>query len=250
MPSMRRPQVVSGLVPGPVAPLEPDLLAALRALDTPTVCNALEVVAPERRGTGHTIHPLVCGWPELPPIVGFARTATIRASHPSGRAAADDLATRLRYYRHVAEGPGPTITVIEDLDDPPGYGAWWGEVNTNLHKGLGSAGVITNGSIRDIPVSAPGFQLLAGSIGPSHAFVHVVDVGGTVTVAGMTVRPGDLLHADRHGAVVIPLEVVGTVAGAAERIARQEAMLIAAAREPGFGIDVLERLLTAGGGRH
>jgi regulator of RNase E activity RraA len=237
-------------VPGAASALEPDLLAALRGLDTPTVCNALEVVAPARRGTGHTVRPLVCAWPELPPIVGFARTATIRASHPSDRSGDDDVAVRLRYYRHMAEGPGPTITVIEDLDDPPGYGAWWGEVNTNLHKGLGSVGVVTNGSIRDIPVSASGFQLLAGSVGPSHAFVHVVDVAVTVTVAGMTVHPGDLLHADRHGAVVIPADAVGSVAAAAERLARQEATLIEAAREPGFGIEVLERLLSGGGGRH
>src|SRR5690242_13914916 len=103
---------------GPPA-LSREQLDELRTLDTPTVCNALEVVAPERRGSGYTIRPLVCARPDLPPIVGYARTATIRAAHPSGRAATDDLALRLRYYRHVAEPPGPTVTVIEDLDDPP-----------------------------------------------------------------------------------------------------------------------------------
>lgn len=234
---------------GPPA-LSREQLDELRTLDTPTVCNALEVVAPERRGSGYTIHPLVCARPDLPPIVGYARTATIRAAHPSGRAATDDLALRLRYYRHVAEPPGPTVTVIEDLDDPPGYGAWWGEVHTHVHQGLGSSGVVTNGSIRDLPVNAAGFQLLAGSVGPSHAYVHLVGVAVPVTVAGMTVHPGDLLHADGHGAVVIPHGAAAQLVDAAARIARQEAILIEASKEPGFDIDVLEQILTGGGGRH
>jgi regulator of RNase E activity RraA len=230
--------------------LTPEQLDALRALDTPTVCNALEVVAPERRGAGYTTRPLACAWPDLAPVVGYARTATIRAAHPSGRAATDDMALRLRYYRHVAEPPGPTITVIEDLDDPPGYGAWWGEVHTHLHRGLGSLGVVTNGSIRDLPVNAEGFQLLAGSVGPSHAYVHLVGVALPVTVAGMTVEPGDLVHADRHGAVVVPAGTAGHIAEAAGRIARHESVLIEASKTPGFDIEALEELLRGGGAQH
>jgi regulator of RNase E activity RraA len=241
---------VSAAVPAAGPPPSDEQLAALRALDTPTVCNALEALVPARRGSGYTVRPLVCARPELPPIVGCARTATIRASHPSGRSADDEMAARLGYYRHVASPPGPTVTVIEDLDDPPGYGAWWGEVHTHVHLGLGSLGVVTNGSIRDLPVNAAGFQLLAGSVGPSHAYVHLVDVGVTVTVAGMTVRPDDLVHADRHGAVVIPTEVVAEVAAAAERLARQEAVLIEASRQPGFGYPAIERILGGGGGQH
>jgi regulator of RNase E activity RraA len=232
-------------VPGPE-----ELLASLRAFDTPTVCNALEAVVPARRGSGYTVRPLLCAAPDLAPIVGYARTATIRASHPSGRTPAEEQAARLRYYRHVAEPPGPTITVIEDLDDPPGYGAWWGEVHTNVHQGLGSLGVVTNGSIRDLDVNAPGFQLLAGAVGPSHAYVHLVDVAVPVTVAGMTVRPGDLVHADRHGAVVIPPEAVAELADAVGSLARQEAVLIEASRREGFGYETLERILGGGGGGH
>jgi regulator of RNase E activity RraA len=237
-------------VSSPVPPLSDEQLAGLRALDTPTVCNALEAVDPTRRGWGYTVRPLVCARPGLPPIVGYARTATIRARHPSGRSGADELAVRLEYYRHVASPPGPTVTVIEDLDDPPGYGAWWGEVHTHVHQGLGSAGVVTNGSIRDLPLNAAGFQLLAGSVGPSHAFVHLVDVAVTVMVAGMIVRPGDLVHADQHGAVVIPLEVAADLVAAADRLARQEAVLIDASRQHGFGYHDLERILGGGGGQH
>jgi regulator of RNase E activity RraA len=237
-------------VPAAAPPLTAEQLADLRALDTPTVCNALEVVVPERRSWGYTVRPLHCAKPGLPPIVGYARTATIRARHPSGRSATEDRDARLAYYRHVATPPIPTVTVVEDLDDPPGYGAWWGEVHTSVHQGLGSLGVVTNGSIRDLPVNAPDFQLLAGSVGPSHAHVHVVDVGVTVTVAGMTVRPGDLVHADQHGAVVIPAEAAPELAAAADRLAGQEAILIEASRQPGFSYAAIERILGGGGGGH
>ncbi|MDH4145223.1 MAG: RraA family protein [Acidimicrobiia bacterium] len=233
-----------------VPTLSSDQLDALASIDTPTVCNALEVLVPERRGWGYTVHPLVCAFPDLGPIVGFARTATIRASRPSGRGAAEDTERRLAYYRHVNEQPHPTITVIEDLDDPPGYGAWWGEVNTHVHRGLGSRGVITNGSIRDLDVSASEFQLLAGRVGPSHAFVHVEDVAVTVTVAGLVVRPGDLIHADRHGAVVIPLDVAEQVVSAAERLAAAEQVLIEASKQPGFDAATVARIITGGAGDH
>lgn len=224
------------------APLSADVLEELRQFDTPTVCNALEIVAPQRRAYGYTTSPLVCPDPDTV-MVGYARTATIRANAPSGRSGADDLAVRVGYYRHMAAGPQPTITVIQDIDASPGYGAWWGEVNSSIHAGLGSLGVITNGSIRDLGEWAPGFGALAGSIGPSHAWVHVVEYDVAVTVHGMTVRPGDLIHADRHGAVVVPADVAADIPAAAAKIAAAERVLIDAARSEGFSIDQLTALL-------
>lgn len=222
--------------------LADSVLDALRELDTPTVCNALEVAAPQRRAYGYTTSPLVCPDPDTV-MVGYARTATIRANAPSGRSGAEDVAMRIGYYRHMAEGPQPTITVIEDIDASPGYGAWWGEVNSSIHAGLGSLGVITNGSIRDLDDWAPGFGALAGSVGPSHAWVHVVEYAVPVTVHGMSVRPGDLIHADRHGAVVVPADAAADVPAAAAKIAAAERVLIDAARGPDFGIDRLAALL-------
>lgn len=221
-------------------------LAALRALDTPTVCNALELVAPDRRGSGYTVEPFFCPRPELEPIVGFARTGTIRAMQPSDGSPGNDTAMRLDYYDHIASGTTPTITVIEDLDAVPGYGAWWGEVNTNIHKGLGSLGVITNGSIRDLDDAADGFQMLAGMANPSHAWVRIVAYGTSVTVHGMTVEPDDLIHADQHGAVVIPLDVAADVPAAAAKIAAQERVIIEASQQPEFSAAKLRELL---GGR-
>lgn len=219
-------------------------LDALRSLDTPTVCNALEIVAPDRRGGGYTVEQFFCPRPALEPIVGYARTGTIRAMHPSNRAAGDDTAIRLDYYDHIASGPHPTITVIEDIDAVPGYGAWWGEVNTNIHQGLGSLGVITNGSIRDLDDAAEGFQMLAGMTNPSHAWVRVVSFGTVVTVHGMTVEPGDLIHADQHGAVVIPTAVAAEIPDAAKKIAAQERVIIEASQQPDFSAATLRDLLS------
>ncbi len=223
-------------------------LEALRALDTPTVCNALEVVSPERRGFGYTVQPFFCPRPELGSMVGYARTATMRSMQPSERSGAESTEVRLNYYEHIGEGPGPTITVIEDLDAIPGYGAWWGEVNTSIHKGLGSLGVITNGSIRDLDDAAEGFHMLAGMAGPSHAWVRIEEFGVNVTVHGMTVSPGDLIHADQHGAVVIPLDVADQIPQAAADIAAAEQVIITASSQPGFSAAKLRQILGGGSG--
>jgi regulator of RNase E activity RraA len=201
-------------------------------------------VAPERRGHGYTIRPLVCAHPEMKPIVGFARTGLIRAKDAPRRPPAEMKEVRLAYYEYVAAQPGqPTITVLQDLDPEPGYGAFWGEVNTAVHKGLGCLGCITDGSIRDMDAIAPGFQLLAGMIGPSHAYVRMeaFDVG--VNIHGMAVMPGDLIHADRHGAVVIPLDVAEKLPAAIDLCTRREAPILKAARAPGFSIEALRRAM-------
>lgn len=218
-------------------------LEALRAVDTPTICNALELVLPERRAKGFTTEPLVCADPALPPIVGFARTATIRAVEPSPLTAVELRARRCAYYEYVARGPGPTVMVIQDIDPRPGFGAWWGEVNTTVHKALGCLGCVTNGSIRDLDMLAPGFQLLAGEVGPSHAYVHVVDFGGVVNVYGMSVRHGDLIHADRHGAVVVPLAVARELPEAVDLMTRREKVILDACARPDFDIEVLKRAI-------
>ena len=218
-------------------------LQRLTAWDPPTICNALEVVAPHRRATGFTVRPMVCLDPALEPMVGRARTATIRAMDVPGRAAAELREARIAYYEYVASGAGPTVTVIQDIDPEPGFGAFWGEVNTAVHKGLGSLGAVTNGSIRDLDACAPGFQLLAGEVGPSHAHVHVVDFGGAVNVCGMAVRHDDIVHADRHGAVVIPPEAVKGLPAAVDLLTRREAVILECARGPGFDIERLRRAM-------
>jgi regulator of RNase E activity RraA len=203
----------------------------LRSIDTPTVCNLIEIVAPERRGVGYTASHLHCPFPDLPPIVGFAKTATIRARDPvSG---SNYMQKRMDYLDYVAAAPSPSVVVIEDKDEPAGYGAFWGEVQTNVHKALGCLGTVTNGSIRDLSAVAEGFQMLAGSIAPSHAYVHIVEFDLSVTIHSMEVQSGNLIHADRHGAVVVPVENIDAMAAALDGLMKREANIIAAARAPG-----------------
>ena len=223
--------------------IDPAALESLREWDTPTICNALELVVPHRRATGFTVEHLHCLDPALKPVVGYARTATIRAAEPSSSSPDAVKAQRAAYYAYVAAAPRPTVVVIQDLDPNPGFGAFWGEVNTAVHRGLGALGCVTNGSMRDLGDCAPGFQLLAGKVGPSHAHVHVVDFGGQVNVAGMTVSDGDIVHADRHGAVVVPREALAKIPVAVDLLTRREAVILAAARAGGFDIDALKRAM-------
>ena len=215
--------------------LNKEILEGLKALDTPTVCNALEVVDPNRRNRGFNVRPFVCAHPELPSVVGYARTARIRATHKPEKPMDAES-----YYKYIAEdGPLPSVVVIKYIDEIPGYGSFWGEVNTNLHYGLGCLGIITNGCIRDIPDSQENFQMLAGMINPSHAWVHVVDWGTPVTIHGMDVEDGNLIHADMHGAVVIPSKFAKKVIEEAKKIAAKESILIQASQKPGFNMDRL-----------
>jgi Aldolase/RraA len=215
------------------------LIATLCSVDTPTICNALEIVEGRRASDGFTRTSVVAAYPAMPPILGFARTATIRATTPSIRPAKEARALRIAYYRQFEDGEGPTLAVLQDTDDQPGIGAFWGEVNSAIHKGLGAVGCLTNGSMRDLDMLAPGFQLLAGNVGPSHAHVHITAIGLPVTVFGMRVQPGDLIHADKHGAVVIPPGMARKLPAAIDVCNRQEAPILRAARAPGFSVDRL-----------
>ncbi|MCX7933279.1 MAG: RraA family protein [Rhodovarius sp.] len=217
-------------------------LAALKAWDTPTICNAIELLQPARRGHGFTLRPFQVARPEMGPICGLARVGRIRAAFPSGRSKAEDRASRIGWYSYVADAAMPTVVVLQDLDEVPGTGAFWGEVNSAIHKGLGAEGCVTNGSFRDIEALAPGFQIL-GIVNPSHAYVHVVDWAQPVTVHGMAVAHDEVVHADRHGAVVIPHECVTKLPAAIDLLARREAVILSMARAPGFDIEKLKAAL-------
>lgn len=220
------------------------LLAALAKIDTPTICNALEELVTPRQLIRFTTRPFVHNDNPDAIFVGYARTAMIRAENPPTMSPTERNALRVTYYEHVASAePRPNVAVIQDLDSTPGTGAFWGEVQTTVHKGLGVAGCVTNGSIRDLSMMAKGFPMIAGMINPSHAFVHVVAVGTTVSIHGMTVHDGELIHADRHGAAIIPHEVADKVPAAVELGARREKVILDAAKARGFGIAKLREAL-------
>ena len=221
------------------------LLKLLQQVDTPTVCNAIEVAQGKRGFDAFTRGTMLASHPEAPAMVGYARTARIAAVAPPTEAPDVIKARRMAYYRHMAEGPRPAVAVIEDMDFPHCIGAYWGEINTTVHKGFGMSGALTNGVMRDLGDVPEGFSVVAGSIGPSHGFVHVKEVGTTVTVFGMQVADGDLIHADRHGAVVIPPDVLPTLETAIHKLLETEKLVLDPARQDGFDFDAFEAAWTA-----
>ena len=218
-------------------------LQKLMEWDTPTICNGLEHLSAEYRVKSFTVEQMQCFDPNLPPIVGYARTAMIRSMSPPEGSPVDIRNMRANYYETIAAAPGPSISVIQDLDPTPGFGAFWGEVNTAIHKGLGCLGVVTNGSFRDLDACAPGFQLLGGKVAPSHAWVHLVAIECEVNIFGMAVKPDDIIHADRHGAVVVPEKCVKELPGAIDLLTRREAVILQVARSPDFNVEILKKAM-------
>ena len=225
--------------------LTDDLLTLLRRVDTPTVCNAIEVVQGKRGFAGFTRGTMVASHPGAPAMVGFAATAKLAGAAPATEPADVIRARRMAYYRMMADAPRPTVAVIEDVDFPTCVAAYWGEINTTVHKGLGVAGALTNGVVRDLGDLPDGFPVVAGSIGPSHGFAHLREIATPVTVFGLTVAPGDLVHADRHGAVVIPPDVLPGLADGIRRLLATERLILEPARRDGFDFAAFEAAWTA-----
>jgi regulator of RNase E activity RraA len=215
----------------------------LKTFDTPTIANALEIAAGKRSTEGFTRQTLIAANPKLKPIVGYARTAMIRSATPVNPQIRREMS--MKYYDYIAQPEGPTIAVIQDIDNQPGLGAFWGEVNTTIHWGLGCVGALTNGAMRDLEMMEPRFQCIAASLSPSHAWVHVVEIGVKVDVCGLMVSSGDIVHADHHGAVVIPADLLEKMPAAIDFMARKEKVILDAAKAPGFNIDKLRTAMAA-----
>ena len=220
-----------------MAKLDPELLTLLRSVDTPTVCNAIEVAQGKRGFSRFTRGTMICSAPEGGAMVGFAKTAKIAAVEPPTENQDIIKERRMNYYRYMSEVDGPMVTVIEDVDYPDCIGAYWGEINTKVHKGFGLSGVLTNGVVRDLGDLAEDFPVVAGSVGPSHGFVHVREIDTPVNIFGMTVTPGDLIHADRHGAVVIPNEVIPILKDSIHKLFASERLILDPAEKTEFSFD-------------
>jgi 4-hydroxy-4-methyl-2-oxoglutarate aldolase len=222
----------------PPLPLTADELERLRRYDAPTVANAIETFDVRPRTAGYASPAIRSVFPQLGVMVGYAVTARARANTPT-----DSGYSRHGWWDAVAAAPGPRVAVIQDLDEPP-VGAFWGEVQANIHRALGCIGAVTNGGVRDLLEVEPlGFHYYAGSVMVSHAYVHMVDFGTPVTIGGLEINPGDLIHADRHGVQVIPPEIARDIPDACEKIVARERTIISLCQSPGFTLDALKRIV-------
>jgi 4-hydroxy-4-methyl-2-oxoglutarate aldolase len=217
-----------------------DVIDALRKISSPSVANAIETFKVRPRNQGQMSSDIKTLFPDLGPLVGYAVTALIRAEPEP---VTDHRASTFGWWDYVLSIPAPRVIVVHDLDDPRGQGAQWGEVQANIHRALGCAGVVTDGSVRDLDeVRALGFQFAAAHVSVSHAYVHMVDFGLPIKVGGWWVRPGDLIHADHHGVVTVPADIAPKIPEAVAKVEADERKIIKVCQSPDFSADRLKAL--------
>ena len=211
----------------------------LRRFSTCLIATAIERFQVRLPNTGFSDSSIRCIFDDLTPIVGYAATARIRTADPPMEGGGY-LYERADWWKDILTVPAPRIVVIQDVDSRPGRGALVGEVHANILQALGCVGVVTNGAVRDLnAVRASGFQMFAGSVSVSHAYAHVFDFGDTVDVARMNIRPGDLLHADRHGVLSVPSEIADRIPPVAAELAERRHQIVDLCRSSDFSIEKL-----------
>ena len=213
-------------------------IEALRSISTPTVSNAIELFDLRPRNEGYMSPEIRCLFPDLGVMVGSAVTLRFGARHRS-----TDPKSRYDSWQYILKTPAPRILVMQDMDNPPGSGAYIGEVMTTIHQRLGCIGAVTNGCVRDLDeVRSLGFHFFAAGVCVSHAYVHLMDFGCPVNVGGILVRTGDLIHADKHGVLLVPNEIAAEVPKAAAKVCEREQQLLALCKSPAFTLEELKRL--------
>ena len=222
--------------------LTEEQLDALRQIDSCMVANAVETFGVRLRNTGLTDSTIRCIFGDAPPTVGYAVTARLRSGEPPVKGGT--YRDRSDFWNTVLQVPAPRVLVLQDMDNPPGRGAFIGDVHAAILKALGCVGYLTNGAVRELPgVRAAGIQLFAGGMVVSHAYAHIFDIGAPVTIGGMEVKPGALLHGDRHGVLTIPNEVATSVSRMAETLRLSEKRVIDFCRSDSFSISKLSEIL-------
>lgn len=228
------------MVLGPL--VDEDVLNALQSIDTCVVANAVETFEVRLRNTGFADASIRCIFGDLPPVVGYAATARLRSGAPpmSGRAYRD----RSDWWKSILEVPPPRIVVLEDLDKPPGVGAFLGDMHAAILKALSCIGFVTDGAVRELPrVHDLGLQLFAGNVAVSHAYAHIFDFGCSVKIGGLEIQQGDLLHGDLHGILTIPKEIAPQIPDVAIQLQQAEQKVIEFCLSKQFSIDQLSRMM-------
>ncbi|HEV2390853.1 MAG TPA: RraA family protein [Verrucomicrobiae bacterium] len=221
-----------------IEPLTFQQLEALRRLDACILANAIETFQERLRNEGFMDDTVRCLFPRLQPMLGFAATIKIRGAAPP--TADGNYPERTDWWDYILSLPAPRVVAIQDLSSRPGLGSLVGGVHMSILRTLHGVGVVTNGAVRDIPLAeSAGFHFFAGSVTVSHAYIHVVDIGGPVEIGGLKINSGDLLHGDVHGVQSIPLDIAARVPAKAAEIAAREQFIIALCHSPEFSIDKL-----------
>jgi 4-hydroxy-4-methyl-2-oxoglutarate aldolase len=224
--------------------LEPAALEELRQLDSCSVANAIETFGVRLRNAGFADSSVHCIFEDFPPLVGYAATIRVRTSDPPMEG--DSYYYRLDWLDYLLSVPAPRVLVVQDMDRHPGLGSFIGDVHANILRALGCEGVVTNGAVRNVEAArALNLQMFAGNLSVSHAFAHLFDFGGVVEVGQMQVRPGDLLHGDRHGVQTIPMEIAQKIPPVVRRMKGEEQEIIEFCQSGAFTLEKLRSAVDA-----
>lgn len=219
-------------------------LETLAALSTPTVCNAIEAFNIRLRNEGYMDGTIVNRLPKLQSMVGYAVTVQMRTDKPPVKGFS--YPDRSDWWDLIASSPSPRIIVIQDTDKLPGAGSVTGEIHASIFKALGCIGIVTNGAVRDLDaIDAMQLYVYSGSVVPSHAYAHIIDIGMPVEIGNMTIENGELLHGDRHGIVKIPLKIASDLHAAALKILNRERSISRFCNSPEFSVQKLREMVTA-----
>jgi 4-hydroxy-4-methyl-2-oxoglutarate aldolase len=218
--------------------LSAEQLTALQQFDTCKLANAIERLNLRLHNEGYTQPGLRCVTGACEPVLGFAATSRVRCGDPPLRGSSfHDVAD---WWAYLKEQPVPKIAVIEDVDPRPAQGAVVSNVHAEVLRALGCAGAVTNGAVRDIPaLTVMNFPAFASQVTISHAYVHLVEYGKPVDIHGLKINPGDLLYADVHGVLSLPVGQIPDVIRLAHEAARHEARVIDLCRSPEFSLERL-----------
>jgi 4-hydroxy-4-methyl-2-oxoglutarate aldolase len=226
--------------------VQPEALQALRGFDTCSISNAIETFQVRLRNTGFADARVRCMFEDLPPMVGYAATARLRSVEPPMRGGY--YKDRTEWWNNILQTPAPRIVILGDIDHPPGLGAFLGDVHAAILEALGCVGFVTNGAVRELPaLRQQQLQVFAGNVAVSHAYAHIFDFSSPVTVAGLEIHPGDILHGDRHGLLVVPPKLVPQIPTVAERLRQAENHVIDFCRSAEFSVERLQQMLKQGG---
>jgi regulator of RNase E activity RraA len=223
-------------------PLSTEQVQQLKAFDTCVISDAIESFGVRLRNEGFATAGFRCLFKSFPSMVGYAATCKVRSADPP--IVGSRYVERTDWWKHIGGVPAPRVVVMQDIDDPPGTGAFLGKVHVNILLALGCVGAITNGAARELPgMEASGFQVFAGRLAVSRAYIHVVEYGKPVEVGGLKIQPGDLIHGDRHGVITIPPEVAPSLPAVASQIAKMKQHVIDLSKQPGSTPEMLSQAL-------
>ncbi len=206
--------------------------------DTPTVANGVELMGIRDPATGYTGPDVRALMPEMGVRVGVAVTARMDTTSAGTDDPPSLFKDWLRLMRDAAKGGMPVFALIEAVGPRSRYTVSLGDGMAILMRLAGAVGFMTDGGMRDLEgVREVGLACWAAGLSPMHGRLRWLDLNTTVIIDGMTVRPGDVIHADVNGSVVIPREVADQAYDRAMEVRKKEQGLFARWRAPGFTLD-------------